>query len=79
MAVAITGYAFDGSPANGGDGLKIGIYRVQAARIAKKEQRQSNRNAVGVLRYDGPILRQKGDCYFVDVNVTGSVERCGGI
>ncbi len=38
MAVAITGYAFDGSPANGGDGLKIGIYRVQAARIAKKEQ-----------------------------------------
>ena len=28
----------------------------------------------GILRYDGPILRRKGDCYFVDVNVTGSVE-----
>jgi hypothetical protein len=47
---------------------------VQAARIAKKEQRQSSRNAQGVLRFDGPILRQKGDCYFVDVNVTGSAE-----
>ena len=57
MAVAITGYAFDGSPANVGDGLKIGIYRVQAVRIAKKEQRQSNKNAVGILGYDGPILR----------------------
>jgi hypothetical protein len=81
MAVAITGYASDGSPDNGGDGLKIGIYRVQVSRIAKKkpriakmEQRQSNRNAVGILRYDGPILRRKGDCYFVDLNVTGSVE-----
>ncbi len=26
MAVAITAYAFDGSPDNGGDRLKIGIY-----------------------------------------------------
>jgi hypothetical protein len=74
MAVTMTGYAFDGSPANGGDGLKIGIYRVQAARIAKKEQRQSDRNAVGILRYNGPILRRKGDYYFVNVNVTVSVE-----
>jgi hypothetical protein len=64
MTVAITRYAFDGSPANGGDGLKIGIYRVQAARIAKKEQRQSNRDVAGILRYDGAILHQKGYCYF---------------
>jgi hypothetical protein len=36
IAVAITAYAFDGNPNNGGDGLEIGIYQLQAARLAKK-------------------------------------------
>ncbi len=36
--VAIIAYAFDGSLDNGGDGLKIGIYQLQAAWIAQKEQ-----------------------------------------
>jgi hypothetical protein len=74
MAVAIAAYTIDGRPNNGGDRQKIGIYQVQAAWIAtKKKQHKSNQNAKGTLRYD-EILRQKGDCYFVDVNVTGSVE-----
>jgi hypothetical protein len=54
MAVAITGYAFDGSPANGGDGLKIGIYRVQAARIEKRSN--DNRTEMPLAYYDTMVL-----------------------
>jgi len=35
MAVAVTAFAFAGNVLNGGDGLKLGLYRVQSARIAK--------------------------------------------
>jgi hypothetical protein len=38
MAVAIVGYAFDINVENGGHGLKIGLFRCQGARIAKKLQ-----------------------------------------
>jgi hypothetical protein len=38
MAVAIVGYAFNTNVENGGRGLKIGLFRCQGARIAKKLQ-----------------------------------------
>jgi hypothetical protein len=34
MAVAFTAYAFDSNVENGGNGVKFGLYRVQAARFA---------------------------------------------
>ena len=34
MAVAFTAYAFDSNVENGGNGVKLGLYRVQAARVA---------------------------------------------
>lgn len=74
MAVAFTGYAFDSHVENGGHGLKLGLFRVQAARIAQKRQRESTRDEDGNIRYNGPILRMKGDAYLVDCNVTGSDE-----
>ncbi|KAG7339193.1 hypothetical protein IV203_020156 [Nitzschia inconspicua] len=72
MCVAFTGYAFEGNMENGGDGLKLGFYRCNAAKIAKKQVRQSRRDERGNLRYDGEIKRKKGDCYMVDCVVTGS-------
>ena len=39
MAVALTGFAFDGNTENVEVGAKLGIYRVQGAQIAKKTVR----------------------------------------
>ena len=74
MLVAVTGYEFNGDIDEGGDGLKLGIYRVQVARVAQKMQRAASRNNDGKLKYGGEILRLKGDCYMVDSTVTGSNE-----
>jgi hypothetical protein len=40
MAVAFTACAFDQNVENGGHGIKLGLYRVQAAPIAKKTVRE---------------------------------------
>ena len=72
MAVAFTGYAFEGNTKNGGHGLKLGFYCCNAAKIAKKTVRESRRDDDGNLKYDGPVKRNKGDCYIADCVVTGS-------
>ena len=74
MAVAFTAYAFDGNVENGGDGIKLGLYRVQAARIAKRDVRESRRDENDDIKFDGKIVRIKGQPYLVDCNVTGSNE-----
>lgn len=75
MMCACLFYAFEGSPENGGEGGKIGFHRAMCARVALKDQRKSTRDVNGDLHYDGPLIREKGDVYFVDANVTGS--NCG--
>ena len=72
MCLAITGYAYENSIENGGVGLKLGFYRCGAAKIAKKRQRQATKDANGNTRYQGPVLREAGDVYWVDTTVTGS-------
>ena len=74
MAVAFTAYAFDSSIENGGHGVKIGLYRVQAARVAQRDVRESRLDENGNRRYDGDIIRMKGDAYLIDCNATGSDE-----
>jgi hypothetical protein len=69
MGIAFTGFAFDTYIENGGDGLKIGFFHCQVARIAKKQVRESRRMETGELRYDGPVKRHKGNAYMVDANV----------
>ncbi len=59
MAVAFTGYTIDDHVENGGDGLKLGFFRVQSARVAAKRVRKSRRDEFGRLRYDGEVLREK--------------------
>jgi hypothetical protein len=41
MGIAFTGLAFDADIENGGDGLKIGFFHCQAARLSKKQVRKS--------------------------------------
>jgi hypothetical protein len=72
MAVAFPGYTVDNHVENGGDGLKLGFFRVQLARVAAKRVRKSRREKSGRLRYDGKVLRENGDIYLVDSMVTGS-------
>ena len=72
MGVAVTGYAYENNVENGGVGLKLGLYRAEAAMVAKKQQRQATKDEDGKVRYDGDIVREKGDIYFKDCAVTGS-------
>jgi hypothetical protein len=74
MAVEFTAYAFDSNVENVGHGIKLGLYRVQAARVAQRDIRESRRDENGNLRYDGNIIWIKGEAYLVDCNVTGSNE-----
>jgi hypothetical protein len=70
MAVAFTAFAFDQSIEDGGKGIKLGFYRVQEARVAKKLVKKNRRDENG--RYDGEIVRDEGDTYLIDYNMTGS-------
>jgi hypothetical protein len=47
MAVAFTAFAFDESIEDGGKGVKLGLYRVQEARAAKKLVKR-----IGAMRMD---------------------------
>jgi hypothetical protein len=70
--VAFTGYTVDDHVQNGGDRLKLGFFRVQSAWVATKRVRKSRRDEFGRLRYDGEVLREKGNICLVDSTVTGS-------
>ena len=72
MAIAVVGYAFDRKMENGGHGIKIGLFRSSAGKVAHRQVRESRRDEQGNLHYDGKVLREKGDVYMVDCNVTGS-------
>ena len=72
MVHAAVGFAFTGTPENGGEGLKISLDRCMCARVALKQQRKSTRHDDGSLHYDGEVTREKGDIYQVAGNVTGT-------
>ena len=72
MAIAVTGFAFEENFGNGGHGLKIMMHRVQGAQIAKKRVRAGRKTQDGQQVYDDEVVREKGDVYMVDCNVTGS-------
>ena len=66
MAVAFMAYAFNLNVENGGDGVKIGLFHIQDAHIAKRDVRQSHKTNDGKTHYDGPILCNKGNAYLID-------------
>ena len=77
MVVAFTAYAFDTNIENGGDGIKLGFFRCEGARVAQKMVRKSNKTADGRIVRNGDIIRQKGDVYLVDCTaIFGHVVFC---
>jgi hypothetical protein len=74
MGIAFTGLAYDGDIEKGGHGLKLGFYRCQGIRLAKKTVRKCRVLPDGKKKYDGEVVREIGDPYEVDCNVTGSDE-----
>ena len=72
MAIAVIGFAFEGTPENGGHGVKLAFTRCQAAKIAKKMVRAYSGKVNGSNTYRGEVIRRRGDAYMVDANVTGS-------
>jgi hypothetical protein len=54
--------------------FKLGFYRVQGARIAKRTVKKSRKTEDGCTKYDGVAIREMGDADLIDCNVTGSNE-----
>jgi hypothetical protein len=71
---AITGFAFQDNIEKGGDAMKLGFFRAQSHKIADTEQRKGARQPNGKMKFNGEILRRKGEPYLVDCCVTGSNE-----
>jgi len=67
MVHATVGYAFDGSPENGGDGLLIGLHRCQAHKVSTRDIRYSSKDPVtGRITFKGnPIKHEKNKPYLV--------------
>ena len=62
MVVAFTAYAFENNVENGGDGIKLGFFRCEGARVAKKTVCESRRlqttdGSTGALVRDSDIVR----------------------
>ena len=74
MCVAFTAYGYDSSFKNGGKGVKLGFYRTQGERVAKKQLKESSHDENVSIHFDGEIIREKGNAYLIDCNVTGSDE-----
>ena len=77
MCIAVCGFAFDGDVEDGGEGLKICFDRCQAARVAERTQWEMQvdpETGKKVANKTKEPLRQAGDVWFQDVNVTGSDE-----
>mmetsp|Transcript_31480 Transcript_31480/g.45865 ORF Transcript_31480/g.45865 Transcript_31480/m.45865 type:complete len:197 (+) Transcript_31480:1130-1720(+) len=73
-AIAFTAYALKDCTDNGGDGIKLGLFRAQSYKVAKRMVRQRVRQRDGSFRATGEIIRQKGDLFLVDYAVNGSEE-----
>ena len=68
----MTGFSFEGSMDNGGVGVNLSVYHVQGVRITKKTAGKSRCDGEGRIKYDGEIMRNKGDDYMVDCTMTGA-------
>ena len=76
MVICFTGYAFVDNMENGGEGVKIGMYRCWSARTAQRTVNetvyvdgQAKRPNVA---NGGTVKRERGSQYMVDCNVVGS-------
>ena len=71
MTVTFMAYAFNYNVENGSNRMKIGIFHIQGACIAKRDVRQSHKTNDSKTCYNGSIACNKGDAYLIDCNMTG--------
>ena len=64
MGIAAVAMAFEDSLENGGTAVKMLFHRSQSAKVAQRLTKNKK----------GEKLREKGDIYYVDCNITGSSE-----
>ena len=74
MAIAFTAFAFEDCIENGGNAKKLAFIRAQRKKVAAKMQKACVFQADGTRKYNGEVIRKKGDIYDVDCAVTGSNE-----
>ena len=72
MMTAFTAFAFDDSIENGGEAIRLGMFREQTFKVADKEVREGVRQEDDTIKYNGAIKRKRDDLYLVDCAVTGS-------
>ena len=58
MMTTFTAFAFNDSIENGGEAVKLGMFRAQSFKVADKEVREGVRQEDGSLKYTGPIKRK---------------------
>ena len=74
MVVAFTGFSFEWNIHNSGEGIKIDLFRCQAGRVVKRAVKTSRIDENGARKYNGEVVRNKGDIYMIDCNITGLSE-----
>ena len=72
MMTAFIGLAFEDIIENGGEAIKLGLFRAQSYKVAEKEVREGVRQADGTMPMIGPVKRRQDDLYLVDCAITGS-------
>ena len=70
LVVAVTAYAFENGFEGGGDGLKIGCYRAQGVKMARRTVRAYNPVS---RKYDGSLVRKKGDLPIFRGDIVGQI------
>ena len=69
---AFTAFAFEDNIENGGEVVKLGLFKAHSFKVAEKTVREGVRQEDGSMRMTGPINQKKDDLYLVDYAVTGS-------
>jgi hypothetical protein len=80
MVAALVAFAFEDSPENGGVGLRLGIHRVQAAKVAQREVNMTDpdtgkRPKAGVTLsngFEGKLVRKSGEVWMGAVEVVAN-------
>ena len=72
MMTAFVFFAFEDSIENGGEVVKIGMFRAQSFKVVEKTVREGVRQEDGSVRMTGEIKRKRDDVYLVDCAVTDS-------
>lgn len=65
-----TGYAFADHIDNGREGLKLGLFRAQSNKVAKRLVRRRVEQPNGSFRANGDVVRRKGNLCLVHSAVT---------